>query len=155
MHIWGTRGRWVCTGRRPGQKLWHMMTPWYGNVFCIGCVGPLWRNSPVIGEYSSHRPVKWSFYVFFDTLLFTFIVTSTFTFLAQNLSSSSPTEINTSCWFHGNLTRDEDITRAISGCQNMLHIEFNAVIEGGPHNAYTCKNEYKSYTWYMYRHALL
>ena len=44
----------------------HMMTSSNGNIFCV--TGPLWGNSPVIGEFPSQRPVTRSF-VFFDLRL--------------------------------------------------------------------------------------
>ena len=45
----------------------HMMTSSNGNIFRV--TGPLWGNSPVIGEFSSQRPVTRSFYVFLDLRL--------------------------------------------------------------------------------------
>ena len=45
----------------------HMMTSSNGNIFRV--TGPLWGNSPVIGEFPSQRPVTRSFDVFFDLRL--------------------------------------------------------------------------------------
>ena len=45
----------------------HMMTSSNGNIFRV--TGPLWGNSPVIGEFPSHRSVTRSFHVFFDLRL--------------------------------------------------------------------------------------
>ena len=44
-----------------------MMTSSNGNIFRV--TGPLWGNSPVIGEFPSQRPVTRIFDVFFDLRL--------------------------------------------------------------------------------------
>ena len=63
---------WTTEGKRnhgaKGIKVnHHMMTSSNGNIFRV--TGPLWGNSPVIGEFSSQRPVTRSFDVFLDLRL--------------------------------------------------------------------------------------
>ena len=126
----------INTGRSPGWKRWYMITSWQGNIFHV--IGPLW------GEFTGHwwipltktSDVKflcylwhYTFHMFFTCSLLWHLHLPSLLKIYQILPQP---ENNTSCWFHGNLTCDKDITKAISGCQNMLHIKYDAVIEGGP-----------------------
>ena len=71
--FWTTEG--IVQGKGRQEKSWgkgikvnhHMMTSSNGNIFRV--TGPLWGNSPVIGEFPSQRPVTRSFDVFFDLRL--------------------------------------------------------------------------------------
>ena len=129
----------INTGRSPGWKRRYMITSWHLHILHIFHVtGPLW------GEFTGHWWIPftetcdveflcflwcYAFHLLFTCSLLWHLLLSSL--LKSCLIHSQP-EINTSCWFHGNLTCDKDITRAISSCQIMLHIEFNAVIVGRP-----------------------